>query len=147
MANNLLLIDIIAEKIKVELLKLDIKYFVKLYDTTIKLTRGIYGFNVLPTEFLTREFSSSSSLPDILVDVFCYYTMDTEEKRDEQWLVFLKAISAARDALLLRANIPSPLATVKIDVNFHDDILEMKTSHRAINCVMSFTYQKYAFEA
>ena len=147
MANNLLLIDTIAQNIKAKINLLNTKYVTKLYDTTIKLTRGIYGFNVLPTEFITRDFTGSSSLPDMTLDMFCYYTMDQEEERDKQWIIFLTAVSAIRDSLLLKANIPSPLATVKIDVNFHDDILEMKTSHRAINCVMSFTYQKYAFEA
>ncbi len=147
MANNLLLIDTVAQNIKAQLNLLDTKYFTKLYDTTIKLTRGTYGFNVLPTEFITREFTGSSSLPDLMIDMFCYYTMNEDEERDKQWTIFLTAMSAVRDALIKKTNIPSPLATVKIDVNFHDDILEMKTSHRAINCVMSMTYQKYAFEA
>ncbi len=146
MANNLLLIDTIAQNIKAQINLVDTKYFVKLYDTTIKLNRGKYGFNVLPTEFLTREFTSVSSLPDIKLDMFCYYTMDSEEERDKQWTIFLTAMNSVRDPLLARANIPSPLATVKIDVNFHDDILEQKTGNRAINCVMSFTYQKYALD-
>jgi hypothetical protein len=147
MPNNLLWVDTIAQNIKAKLFELNAKYYTKLYDTTVKLTRGVYGFNVIPMEFITRELSSTSSLPDIKVDMFCYYTMESSEDRSKQWLEFLKAIDAVRDALLPRAAIPAPMATVKIDVNFHDDLLDMKMKLRAINCVMSFTYQKYAFDA
>lgn len=146
MANNLLLIDTITENIKTRLTALNPEYLIKLYDTTLDITRDKYGFNVLPIDFITREFTSESSLPNINIDMICYYTMSADEKRDTQWKIFLTDISAIRDDLLAKVNIPSPLNTVKIDVNFNDDIHDIKLSRRAINCIMSFTYQKYAFD-
>ena len=78
--------------------------------------------------------------------MFCYYTMKADEKRDAQWAVFLGVMNTVRNVFLIKAKIPSPLATVKIDVNFHDDLLDIKAGTRAINCVMSLTYQKYAVD-
>lgn len=144
MANDLLMIDVIAQNIKKVIKQHNDKYFIKLYDSVISLVRGQYGFNVLPTEFNTREFTDLSSLPDIKLEMFCYYTMEPEQERDSQWVVFLTSLNEIRTSLLTHINIPSPLATVKIDVNFHDDLLDMKAGNRALNCVMSFTYQKYA---
>jgi len=147
MTNDLLLIDTLAQNIKTKIAAINAAYVTKLYDTTISLVRGKYGFNILPTEFSTREFSGVSSLPDILLDMFCYYTMNANEVRDTQWTTFLGVVNSVREALIVKAGIPSPMATVKIDVNFHDDILEQKTGSRAINGVMSFTYKKYAYNA
>lgn len=146
MANNLLLIDTIAQNIKTQITAVNAVFITKLYDTTLKLERGKYGFNVIPTEFITREFTDVSSLPTIMIDMICYYTMNPSENRDTKWTTFLTDISAIRDKLLSKANIPSPLATVKIDVNFNDDIHDARLSNRAINCIMSFTYQKYALD-
>ena len=144
MANDLSLIDTIAQNIKTEIGVLDTQYVTKLYDTTISLVRGKYGFNVIPIEFITREFTDVSSLPNIRLDLFCYYTMKSDEVRDQQWSVFLGVLNTIRNTFLTKAKIPSPLATVKIDVNFHDDLLDIKAGTRAINSVMSFIYQKYA---
>ena len=144
MTNDLLLIDTIAQNIKTEITALNNAFQTKLYDTTISLVRGKYGFNVIPIDYITREYTDVSSLPNIRVDLFCYYTMKAEEKRDEQWTVFLHTMNKVRNILLTKAKIPSTLATVKIDVNFHDDLLDIKAGTRAINCVMSFTYMKYA---
>ena len=146
MANNLLLIDLAAQNIKTQITALNAEDITKLYDTTLDLVRGKYRFNVIPMDFITREFTDVSSLPNITIDMICYYTMENSELRDAQWLVFLTRISAIRDALLVKANIPSPLATVKIDVNFNDDIHDIKLARRAINCIMSFTYFKYALD-
>lgn len=146
MANSILLIDTLAQNIKARLTVINAEYVTKLYDTTLELNRGKYGFNVIPMDFITREFTNVSSLPNITLDMICYYTMEANEEPEKQWKVFLTDISTIRDSLLIKDNIPSPLATVKIDVNFNDDIHDIKLARRVINCIMSFTYQKYALD-
>ena len=84
MTNDLLLIDTIAQNIKTEITALNNAFQTKLYDTTISLVRGKYGFNVIPIDYITREYTDVSSLPNIRVDLFCYYTMKPEEKRERR---------------------------------------------------------------
>lgn len=147
MTNDLSLIATIADNLSSVITGLDADYNVKLYDTNISLVRGKYGFNVLPTDFITRDFTDNSSLPDIMIEMFCHYTMDSKDIRSAKWLEFLNKLNAIRNALLQKTNIPSPLATVKIDLNFNDDLLDSRIGGRAINCVMRFTYRKYAYNS
>lgn len=147
MTNDLRLIDTIVQNAKNKIESINDAYDVIIYEGTVKMKRGLYEFSILPIEFITREFTSVSSLPDIQVDIFCCYTLDTNEVRSDKWIPFLNIVDRVRNDLLIKENIPSPLSTVKVDVTFNDDLLDAQSSHRVINCILSLFYEKYALNA
>ena len=148
--NGIVEIKVIENKISEKLNEMKtrsqnpIKLEYKPYDYKLHIVRKEYGFNLLPTRLTTRDFTSESSLPNLSLDLICYYTLDSEEVRSESYPKFLDVLDELRTYFLRRNNIPNPLNTVKVDINFNDDLLEVKTRNRVLNCIMQFTYRMYA---
>ena len=122
---------------------LDNTYVVKPYSQVSELKRGQYSVNIVPDNITTRDLTGSRSLADITIYVVFYYVMDSNDVYSEKWDGFLDKADEILDSLYQKENIPEPVTTVKIGIEF-DNSLVNDARYNLISVVMSCEYNKFA---
>ena len=120
---------------------LDNAYIMNLYTPELEIQRGKYAFNLMPTEIITREFSGESSLPNLMLDIFMYYPMESDDGYTESWTAFFVKANAVLQVLYDKQNLLVGVSTVKIDLTFDNNILEQK---RMISLTFKCEYKIFA---
>jgi len=139
--NSLTHIDNIINKDYDIIKTLDNDYIIETYTPELTVERGKYGFNILPQQIITREFSGSLSLPNLLIDIFMHYDMEADDNFKDAWAEMMTKGNALLQALYDKQNFINGVSTVTVNIAFDNPIVEKE---RMINLTFQCEYKIFA---
>ena len=113
---------------------LDNDYLIETYTPELIVERGKYGFNILPQQSITREFSAVESLPNLLIDIFMHYDMEADDKYKTAWSDMMTRGNAILQALYDKTNFIIGVSTITVNIAFDNPIVEKER-------MLSLTFQ------
>ena len=111
------------------------------YDLEIDISRGEYGFNIMPRNIITREFTGELSLPNIMIDVFCYYILDANEKSNVAWSSFMVKMNDILNKINTKESLPDGVSTVSVDIEFDNPLIDKE---KLISLTFKCEYKVFA---
>ena len=113
---------------------LDNDYIIETYTPELIIERGKYGFNILPQQTITRDFSDTLSLPNLLIDIFMHYDMEADDNFKDAWTKMMTRGNTLLQALYNKQNFINGVSTVTVNIAFDNPIIEKER-------IVSLTFQ------
>ena len=120
---------------------LDNDYIIETYTPELTVERGKYGFNILPQQIITREFSDTLSLPNLLIDIFMHYDMEAEDNFKDAWTEMMTRGNTVLQALYNKQNFINGISTVTVNIAFDNPIIEKE---RMVSLTFQCEYKIFA---
>ncbi len=120
---------------------LDNDYTIETYTPELIVKRGKYGFNILPQQIITREFSDTLSLPNLLIDIFMHYDMEAEDNFKDAWTEMMTRGNTLLQALYNKQNFINGVSTVTVNIAFDNPIIEKE---RMVSLTFQCEYKIFA---
>ncbi len=120
---------------------LDNDYSIRLYTPEIEVIRGKYGFNILPQNIITREFSGENSLQNLTIFLYMHYDLEADDKFQPAWILFMPRAELILNAIYDKTNFISGISTVSVDTAFDNPLIERE---RRIDVTLQCEYKMFA---
>ncbi len=135
MPNNVLThVDDIINKDYDIIKALDNDYTIETYTPELIIERGKIGFNIIPQQTITREFSAANSLPNLFIDIFMHYDMEADDNFKDAWKDMMTKANTVLQALYDKQNFIDGVSTVTVNIAFDNPIIEKER-------IVSLTFQ------